>query len=1354
MEMNQTTPQAKLEVLLLGGFEAHLATGQRLCISSRKSQGLLAFLAMNPHRAHSREALATLLWERSGPDQARVSLRQALRLLRKALLPVGTEIIVANRDQVSLIPGTVEVDAEELAFDVKQGSRTALERASALFRGNFLEGFTVVSEPFEEWLMGERRRLHGLAETAAERLLTEYRRTGDREHAIRAAVRLVDLDPLREDAQRRLMRLYAESNHCAQALKQYETLRELLRRELGLEPDAETRQLAEQLRREHSLSAASEPATTIQPYDGTGAEQPAAEQPVAEPAEGGFPALGASAETPVYQSDRRFLTLLSCSLVDAAGLAASLDPEDLAKVISGFSDFCEEVVNRHSGHVCPQMDYSITGCFGYPEADEHEAEHAVRAALDILSSIGELTFIDEVRLQTRISIASGRVVVSKHSLSKGGSQETIVGDTPPLVARLRAMSQPNTLLISENTKALLGALFEYEDLGLQVLDGFLAPVRVWRVLGERPGQSRFAATRVSTARTPLVGREEEIELFKRRWEQARTGSGQVVVLAGEPGIGKSRLSETVRERLTGGTFLYIGYYCSPHHRESVLYPVIQQLERAAGYGSEDPPAAKLEKLEALLAQTADDLSAAVPLIADLLSIPTRNLYPPLNLTPQRQKERTLETLEAQLVGLARQQRILMIFEDLQWSDPTTREFLGRLIERVQTLPVLLIVTHRPGTAIPWTGEPQVTSLVLKRLLRSESEALAATLTGKVSLPTEVLAQIVEKADGVPLFIEELTRNVLEVGLPDKRGEHYTPDRLAQTRISVPNTLHDLLLARFARLGPAKAVAQEAAVIGRHFSYKLLAATSTLNGQGLQDALARLVDAGLVYSRGTPPHATYSFKHALIRDAAYDSLLRADRAVLHERIAKELEERYPETAEVEPEVLARHFVGAGLDAQAAFYSQKAGELAMRRWAHREAIAYFERALKSLKTLPHSAERSAQELALQLLLGQAWMLTAGYTAPEVEAAYARARDLCDETDDPYQLFFVLLGMWQLYIARQDLAPASEIAEQLLPLALSQHNQDFAIEAHVAQLVTAYTLGAFETTLAHANEAIALDDPDAQHGRIQSFGYDGRVIALTGAAWALWILGYPEQALHRVEEALATARSLAHPYTQTMALYSSAWLHLFCRDARVARELSEQSIALSIEHGFPWPRAYAAPVAGWAQAEEGSAAEGIETAREGLAALEQMGHSLWRPHQQGLLASAYARAGRIDEALTVIGQALDMVTRTGEQENASELNRLKGELTLRRAAPGAALEAEECFKWAIQIARHQNAKSWELRAATSLARLWHSQQRQTEARELLLPVYEWFTEGLETPDLQAARELLETLDESDVKDGNPPS
>ena len=442
------------------------------------------------------------------------------------------------------------------------------------------------------------------------------------------------------------------------------------------------------------------------------------------------------------------------------------------------------------------------------------------------------------------------------------------------------------------------------------------------------------------------------------------------------------------------------------------------------------------------------------------------------------------------------------------------------------------------------------------------------------------------------------------------------------------------------------------------------------------------------------------------------------------------------------MLAHHFAAAGLEDKAIPYFQKAGALAMRRSALREAIAYLDKALELLNTLPQSAERSGQELALQVLLGQAWMLTAGYTAAEVEAAYTRARDLSEVTGDSYHLFFVLLGLWQLYIAREEIARARETAEQLLTLAMSQDDRDFIIEAHVAQLVTVYTQGAFEKTLAHANEAIALNDPEAQRRRIQSFGYDGRVIALTGASWALWILGYPDQAVKKMREALGTAQKLAHPYTQTMALYCSAWLHLFRREASAARELAEHAIALSIEHGFPWPRAYAAPVGGWALAEEGRTVEGIEMIRGGLAALEQMGHRLWRPHQQGLLAAAYARAGQFDEALAAIKEALDTVSRTGDQDNVAELHRLKGELALQLALPEAAREAERCFHDAIEIARRQHAKSWELRTATSLARLWRSQGKNNQARELLAPVYGWFTEGFDTPDLRDARALLDTL------------
>ena len=561
-------------------------------------------------------------------------------------------------------------------------------------------------------------------------------------------------------------------------------------------------------------------------------------------------------------------------------------------------------------------------------------------------------------------------------------------------------------------------------------------------------------------------------------------------------------------------------------------------------------------------------------------------------------------------------------------------------------------------------------------------------------------------------------------------------------MGVPDTLHDLLLARLDRLGTAKGVAQQAAVIGRRFSYLLLAAVSPLAEPELEASLARLAESELVYVRGTPPDAAYSFKHALVQDAAYASLLRTDRGPLHERIAKVLEERFPEMSELEPELLAHHFAEAGLAERAIPYWAKAGEIATRRWAYREAIAYFDRALASLRALPQTDERNMQELRLQLLLGQAWIIAAGYTTPQVGVAFDRARELCEEIGDANQLFFALLGSWQLYIAKQQLPLASATVERLLSLAREQSSRDLAIEAHVAQLVTAFTLGAFEETLAHSNEAIALGELKQDEAYILSAGYDGRVIALTGAAWALWVLGYPDQALLRAQESLAMARRLAHPYSEAMALYCFSWLHVFRHEAGAARELAEQGIALSIEHGFVWTQAFTGVLHGWALAEEGRAPEGVQEIREYLAALEQMGHMLWRPHQEGMLASALSRAGRTDEALDVIAKALESARSTGDVEHAAEMYRQEGELTLERGGPGAAAEAEKCFQQAIEVAREQRAKSWELRASVSLAKLWRDQGKGEAARKLLEPLYGQFTEGFDTPDLRDAKALLDTL------------
>lgn len=1328
-----------LRILLLGGFEVHTDAGESICLPSRNARGLLAYLAMSTGRALTRERLATLLWGGKSEDKARASLRQTLSQLRRSLNARGGEFLKGDGDAIALDSSVVTVDAVRLQALAGLGTSEALEEASQIYRGDFLEGFGSLSEAFEEWLLTERMRLQELAEQALIRLLDLYRQAHATDDAIRVALRLLSIDPVQESVHRSLMALYAEEGRPRFALRQYEMCRDLLQRELGVAPGPETRQLAEQIQTRSPIAVAGGQSPPPDRHDARSALPPVVEDDIrVPPSEARLD--GRSALT--GEIERRFVTLVTCSIADVAALAARLDPEELRTVVTAFEDCCQRVVSRHGGHVQHFAADHVIACFGHPSVDELDAERAVRAGLEIAEAAGALLLMPGVQLQARISIASGEVVTGRRIRDGGVSETAITGGTVHVVTALRDLVEPGGVLVAESTWRLLGDLFDYQGPHSHALRGFDAPVRAWRVIGERKGSSRFKAIRGTGALSPLVGREEELELLERRWERAKTGSGQVVVLAGEAGIGKSRLIEALRDGLAGDAHVHISYYCSPHHQDNALYPVIEQLERAAGHAREDSPALKLEKLEALLAQAGGNLSRDVPLIASLLSIPTEGRYPPLDLTPQRQKEKTLEVLDEQLIGLARRQPILIVFEDLHWGDATTRDAVEHLVDLVQNLSVLMVVTHRSSTPMSRAGEPHVTSVVVKRLLRSESEELVRKLTGDWCLPTAVLASIVEKADGVPLFIEELTKNLLEATARDDGVNRCAPHRLTPGASGVPDTLYDLLMARLDRLGSAKLAAQEAAVIGRRFSYELLAAVTSLAEPELRGALARLAEAELVYAQGTPSHSKYSFKHALVQETAYSSLSRTQRTHLHGCVAKVLEQRFPGTNEISPDELAHHFAGAGLDGQAIFYWQKAAERAMQRSAHREAIASLDRALASLRTLPQSTDRDAQELGLQVLLGQAWILTAGYVVPEVEAALVRARDLCREIDDPQHLFFVLLGLWQLYVARQEFGPASDTAERLLSLARSLHSADFAVEAHVARMVTLYPQGSFREALIEAEHAIAIVEPDEQRNHIQSFGYDGRMVALVGAAWGLWALGYPEQASDRMQEALVRARELAHPYSQCMVSMYSAWLNVFCRKPSAAREDAEASITLAVEHGFPWPHAFAKPMHGWALAEEGLTDQGIREIREGLAALEHMGHSLWRPHQQGLLAAACARAGRVDEALSVIEQALATADRTGELEFAAELHRRRGALMLQRAAPGGASCAEQCFVRAIEIARRQEAKSWELRATTSLARLWCGQGRGREARDMLAPILGWFTEGFDTPDLKDAGQLLAAL------------
>ena len=717
-------------------------------------------------------------------------------------------------------------------------------------------------------------------------------------------------------------------------------------------------------------------------------------------------------------AERRQLTVMFVDLVGSTALASRLDPEDLREIIGAYHRCVADTVAHFGGFVAKYMGDGVLVYFGYPQAHENAAEQAVRAGLALVDAVRRLQEPEPLRV--RIGIATGQVVVGDLITSGEGQERGVVGETPNLAARLQALAEPDAVVIGPQTRQLLGDLFEYRDLGAVEVKGFPEPIHPYQVVWESAVESRFEALHGATP-TPLVGREEEVDLLQRHWHRAKSGEGRVVLLSGEPGIGKSRLTVALQERLQNEPHTRLRYFCSPHHQDSALHPTIAQLERAAGFERDDTPERKLDKLAALLAAASPEDGA---LLAELLSLPTEGRFPPLQLTPQRKKEKTFEALLRQLEDLARQGPVLMLFEDVHWIDPSSRELLDLVIERVPRLPVLLLVTFRPEFQPPWTGQAHVTILVLNRLDRREGAALVQRVVGTGELPSDVVAEIIERTDGVPLFVEELTKAVLEGG-----NAGIVLSRAAATALNVPATLHASLMARLDRLGSAaKEVAQVGAVLGREFSYELLAAVAQRNAAELNAALDQLVVAGLAFRRGAPPQATYLFKHALVQDAAYGTLLRGKRQELHRRVADVLEEKWPEIAEAQPELLAQHCAQAGLVEQATAYYTRAGQRALARSAMAEATAQLKKGLELLTSLPDSASRQRQELELQIGLGRVLIATQGFAAPAVGETYARARALCEQLDRPPQIVPVLYGQWVHHLLKGPLRVAQETRRRL--------------------------------------------------------------------------------------------------------------------------------------------------------------------------------------------------------------------------------------------------------------------------------------------------------------------------------------
>jgi class 3 adenylate cyclase/predicted ATPase len=1035
----------------------------------------------------------------------------------------------------------------------------------------------------------------------------------------------------------------------------------------------------------------------------------------------------------VPEAERRQLTVLFCDLVDSTVLASQLDPEEWRAVVRAYQDTCAKVIARFEGYIAQYLGDGLLVYFGYPLAHEDDAQRAVRAGLGMVEAVGQLNTRlarePGVQLAVRLGIHTGQVVVGE--IGGGAKQEQLaLGETPNVAARLQGIAAPDTLVISAATFPLLGGFFACQPLGTPLLKGLSEPLAVYRILYERMARSRLEAVG-RAGLTPLVGREPEVMLLRERWAQVKDGFGQVVLLSGEAGIGKSRLVQVLTEQVASEPQAWLTpCQCSPYYQNTALYPMIELLERVAlRFEREESPQQKLHKLEGFVVQYGLPLAETVPLFAALLSLPLTADYAPLTLSPEQQKQHTLQAFLTILLRIAARQPVLFVMEDLHWVDPSTLEFLTLLVDQGPTARILTLFTFRPDFSPPWKGRAHLTQVTLPRLQRRQTAEMTGRVAHGKALPVEVVEQVVAKTDGVPLFVEELTKMVLESGLLQEHDEHYELTAPLPP-LAIPTTLHDSLMARLDRLAAVKGLAQLGATLGREFTYDLLQAVSPWDEDTLHRGLHQLVEAEFLYQRGLLPQATYLFKHALIQEAAYQSLLKSTRQQSHQRIAQVLAEQFPETAETQPELLAHHYTEAGLPAQAIPYWRRAGQRARERSAYVEAIAHLTKGLELLKILPDTPERRQHELGLQTTLG--WVLgdTKGYAAPETERAYTRARELCQQVGDTPQLVAVLRGLGEFYRLRGELQTARELEEQCLSLAQRQQDPVLLLRAHGALAMTLLWLGELTSARAHLEQGRTRDDLQPYHYRSSD---------LRQGALILWLLGYPDQALARINDALTRAQELAHAHDLAFTLCYAAQLHQLRREGPLTLELAEAAITLSIEHGFALYVARGAPLRGWALAEQGQGEAGMAQIYQGLTAWRATGAEVQRPYWLALLAEACGTLGQPEAGLTALAEALTLADKTRERWYEPELYRLKGALLLQQTSANHG-EAAACFHQALDVARAQQAKSLELRAAMSLSRLWQQQGKPDEARELLRPIYGWFTEGFGSADLQEAKALLD--------------
>lgn len=1051
-------------------------------------------------------------------------------------------------------------------------------------------------------------------------------------------------------------------------------------------------------------------------------------------------------ETHHVEAEHRHLTVMFCDLVGSTALSSKLDPEELREVIREYQEVSAKVVNRFEGHIAQYLGDGILVYFGYPTAHENDAHRAVSSGLGIIEAIKRMNRrISEqkgISIEVRLGIHTGHVVIGDMG-GVGKTEQLALGATPNIAARLEGLADSNSLVISTDTYKLVHKFFDCEESGLHELKGISEPMQIYKVHSENSVRSRLTVDQTGIDRLPLIGRSSEVTKILGLWNEAKESKSHILLISGEAGVGKSHLLQTITTKIVDDEGWLITHYCSPYHKNTAFYPVIDIIENVVlQFNPDDSAPDKISVIEEFLVQFGLDLNELVPLFSQLLSISLdESSYVSSSYSPQQQKQKLMGAFLTIYLQRAREHTLLLVFEDLQYADSTTLELINLLISQEPTSKILTILSFRPEFAPSWGMQAHLIPITLSNLSHNDVSAIVTELTGNISLPQEVVDEIIKKTDGIPLFVEELTKMVLESGLVKKTDNHYELTG-PLTSLAIPSTLHDSLVARLDRMSAVKELAQLGATIGREFSFELIKAVSVMEESSVEDGLNKLVNAELLHQRGVPPTAIYQFRHALIQDAASQSLLKTQRQNFHQRIAQTLINQFPELVERKPELIAYHYEHAKIIDNAIVYWTKAGKKAQGRSAFEEALSYLKMGSTLLKSRDLDEKSSLLELELLAIQSPIFTMTEGFASHKGFIAYSRIMELAEQREDHFRLFLALRGLTMYHLFGGKPQDAFDYAQQGLDLAEGFLDTETVVEANrLIGQVCIYT-GEFDRSLDSFNKAISLYDPVAHKSLIRMTGADPGIFSLAQSSHVLWYLGYPDQAIERVNQALSQAMDLELPYSQAISSFLFALVYILVGDVTKVHHEANKCISLCEKYGIHMFGSEVKNFLGWSLVEQGEKDKGLELIKNALS---------WRREKKimsgtnihlTILINIYLELNEYTKGLEVVAEAINVSSKYGDQLSLSEIYRLKGELLLAQVKNGEYESVEFCFQKSLEITRSQNAKSFELKSTMSLARFKQKQNKMQEAYKLLSEIYNWFTEGLETRDLKEAKTLLDQL------------